>query len=100
MPIERKMVSKPKKRDNDLLLEKRKKIGDLLGLKKVPTHTLAWKEPRLELDTAECYPLVDIFERIAELVPFPSKSYVNAKSAPTGSGGSQKSAGAKTKKDK
>ena len=64
------------KRQKENLIEKNKRIGELLRLKKVPLHLLAWKEPKLGLDTGDCYPLVDVLERIAELVgakPEPKK---------------------------
>ena len=75
MSIERKIVAKPKKRDQDQLIEKHKRIGELLGLEKVPTHTLSWKEPNLELDTADCYPIVDVLEKIAELIKEKASRY-------------------------
>jgi len=56
----------PKKRQVEDLIEKRKKIGELLKLDKVPLHVLAWKEPRLELGDGDCYPVIDVLERIAE----------------------------------
>ena len=86
MGITRKVVEKPKKRDRAELIKKHEKIGGLLGLKPVPTHTLAWKEDRLELDTGDCYPIVDVLERIAELM---GQMAVNRKPA-QGAGSSSK----------
>ena len=68
MGIQRKVVSQQPRRQQSELVEKNEKIGELLNLEKVPTHLMAWKEPRLDLGTGDCYPLVDVLERIAELV--------------------------------
>ena len=81
MPIERKIKAQEQKRQPGTLVEKHKKIGELLSLKKVPLHTLAWKEPRLELDTGECYPVVDVLERLAEYVNFLDEPGGNKKPA-------------------
>ena len=69
MSIQRKVKVQEPKRQQSELIEKHKKIGELLQLERVPVHRLAWKEPRLELETADCYPVVDVLERIAELLP-------------------------------
>lgn len=61
----------PKKRQVEDLIAKRKKIGELLGLKKVPLHVLAWQEPKLELGDGDCYPLIDVLERLSQLIPGP-----------------------------
>ena len=68
MPIQRRAVTQLPKRQKDELIEKHKRIGECLGLKTVPQHTLAWKEERLELDSGDCYPLVDVLDRIATLL--------------------------------
>ena len=65
--IERQVRERAAKRQVDDIIEKNKKIGELLGVEKVPLHVLAWKEPRLELGEGDCYPVVDILEKIAEL---------------------------------
>ena len=49
-------------------LEKNARIGELLNLEKVPLHCLEWQEPKLELGTGDCYPLIDVFLRLAQLV--------------------------------
>lgn len=64
--ISRKVIEQPKKRLASELQEKAERIGNLLGLDKVPVHTLAWKEIRLQLSTGDCYPLYDVLEKIAE----------------------------------
>ena len=66
--IQRKARQVDPKRQVADLIEKHKKIGELLKLEKVPLHVLAWKEPRYELGDGDCYPLVDVIERLAELV--------------------------------
>jgi hypothetical protein len=63
--IARKVVNKMSKRLPSELFEKARNIGKLLDLEPVPKHTMAWQEPRLELDTGDCYPLIDILERLA-----------------------------------
>ena len=68
MRIQRKAVRQLPRRQQADLIEKAEKIGKLLGLDPVPTHTLAWKEQRLEIGTGDCYPMMDVLERIAELV--------------------------------
>lgn len=68
MGINRKVVEKPKKRDRAELIEKHQKIGELLKLDPVPTHTLAWKEDRLDLDSGDCYPVIDVLGKISELL--------------------------------
>ena len=65
--IERQVRERAAKRQVDDIIEKNKKIGELLGVEKVPLHVLAWKEPRLELGEGDCYPVVDVLEKIAEL---------------------------------
>ena len=67
--IERKMRNLPPKRQQEDLIKKHEKIGELLGLEKVPLHLLAWKEARLELGDGDCYPIIDVLERIAEYMP-------------------------------
>lgn len=80
MPIERQTIVKPPKRQKAELEEKARKIARLLKLDPVPTHTLAWKEPRLETDNADCFPLIDVLEKVAELLaateekPAPAKA--------------------------
>ena len=66
--IERQVRERAKKRQVDEIIEKNKKIGELLGVEKVPLHVLAWKEPRLELGEGDCYPVVDVLEKIAEFI--------------------------------
>ena len=66
--IERKVRAVSNRRLKEELLEKNRRIGELLGLDLVPLHTLAWQEPKLETGTGDCYPMVDILERIAELL--------------------------------
>lgn len=68
MPIERRVKKIPSKRQKSELIQKNERIGKLLGLEKVPTHTLSWKEPHLELETADCYPMVDVLECIAQIL--------------------------------
>ena len=68
MPIERKSIVPTKRRSWEELREEHKKIGELLGLKKVPLHTLAWKEQRLELGDGDCYPFIDLLAKVAELL--------------------------------
>jgi hypothetical protein len=66
------MLPNPEKRQKDDLLKKAEKIGDLLKLEKVATFNMAWKEPRLDLPGGgECYPLIDVFEKIAEILNTP-----------------------------
>jgi len=63
------------KRQAQELLEKGEKIGKLLGLDRVATFNMAWKEPRLDLPGGgECYPLIDVLEKLAEKVSAPKKS--------------------------
>lgn len=69
----------PKKRQKEDLEKKHEKIGELLGLEKVPLHTLAWKEPRLDLGSGDCYPVVDVLERLAVLMEFPKTVAPNKK---------------------
>ena len=45
--------------------------NELLGLNTVPLHELAWKEERLDLGSGDCYPMVDVLERIAEVLTAP-----------------------------
>jgi len=68
MSITRKVQQAPKKRLQSELHRKAERIGALLGMEGVPTHTLAWKELRLETSTGDCYPLYDVLERMAELI--------------------------------
>ena len=68
MGIQRKAVTQPVRRQQSELIDKHEKIGALLQLDKVPVHTMAWKERRLELSDGDCYPLVDVLERIAEII--------------------------------
>lgn len=76
MAIQRKAVQAQPKRQVDDILAKNAQIGESLGLEKVPLHTLTWKEPRLDLDSGDCYPLVDVLLAIAEALdrPKPKKS--------------------------
>ena len=56
------------KRQAEDLLKKAEKIGELLKLDGVATFNMAWKEPRLDLPGGgECYPLIDVLERLAEM---------------------------------
>ena len=68
MAIQRKVVNQLPRRQEGDLIKKAEKIGKLLDLDPVPTHTLAWKEQRMSIGTGDCYPLMDVLERIAELV--------------------------------
>lgn len=69
------MEPNPNKRQVKDLLEKAEKIGELLNLEKVPTFCMTWKERRLDLPGGgECYPLIDVLERLAEMVPHPPKT--------------------------
>ena len=68
MPIERKLKTQIRKRQESELVEKHRRIGELLNMEPVPVHTLAWKEQRLSLETADCYPIVDVLERMSELL--------------------------------
>ena len=62
------MIPTPDKRQKKDLIRKAERIGELLGMDPVPSFKMAWKEPRLELETAECYPLIDVLERLAEKI--------------------------------
>ena len=66
--IERKLKKVVKRRGKDEILAKHKKIGELLGMPLTPLHELAWKEWRLDLGSGDCYPLIDVIERIVELI--------------------------------
>ena len=66
--IERKLRNLPPKRQQEDLIKKHEKIGELLGLEKVPLHLLAWKEARLELGGGDCYPVIDVLQKVAEMV--------------------------------
>lgn len=68
MSITRKVQPVPKKRLQSELHRKAERIGALLGMEGVPTHTLAWKELRLETRTGDCYPVYDVLERVAEKI--------------------------------
>lgn len=68
MGIQRKVVTQLPKRQQVDLIEKHMLIGELLQLDVVPTHTLAWKEPRLELSPGECYPIVDVLLGISKML--------------------------------
>lgn len=82
MPIERQQrVMLPKRLKDDILI-KNEKIGELLGLEKVPLHTLAWKEPRLDLASGDCYPVVDVLGRIADLLNIKSGQKEAVKRSP------------------
>jgi hypothetical protein len=62
------MDRNPSKRQVKDLLEKAVEIGELLELDKVATFNMAWKEPRLDLPGGgECYPLIDVLERLASV---------------------------------
>jgi len=66
------MNRSPDKRQVNQLHEQAEKIGSLLGLEKVPTYNMAWKEPRLELaGGGECYPLLSVLEKLAEMANIP-----------------------------
>ena len=60
------MLPNPDKRQQHQLVKKAERIGELLGMEMVPSHLMAWKEPRLQLETNECYPLIDVLLAIAE----------------------------------
>lgn len=70
----RRVIQKRLKADN---IEKNEKIGELLGMDPVPVHHLAYKEQRLDRSDGDCYPLVDVFLRIAELVGKPKLNVVD-----------------------
>ena len=72
--IQRKVKNLAPRRQKEDLIEKHKKIGELLELEKVPLHVLSWKEPRYELGDGDCYPLVDVIEKIAELLDVRAKA--------------------------
>jgi hypothetical protein len=58
------MERNPNKRQVEDLLKQGEKIGELLGLERVPTHNMTWKERRLDLpNKGECYPLIDVLEK-------------------------------------
>lgn len=58
----------PIKRHQADLERKAIEIGELIDLEKVPKHILAWKEPRLEIGDADCYPIIDVLHRIATML--------------------------------
>ena len=61
------MDRNPNRRQKIDILKQGERIGELLGLEKVPTFCMAWKEPRIDLPGGgECYPLVNVLERLAE----------------------------------
>ena len=66
MPIQRKVVQIPKKRNTADIAKTAERIGELLGIEKTPSHVMAWKEPRLLTTTNDCYPLVSVLEKLAE----------------------------------
>jgi len=71
------MDRNPNKRQIKDLNKKAEKIGDLLNLKKVASFNMAWQEPRINLEGGgECYPLIDVLERLAEMVNAPVKDPV------------------------
>ena len=66
---DREMDRNPNRRQKIDILKQGERIGELLGLEKVPTFCMAWKEPRLDLPGGgDCYPLVNVLERLAEIV--------------------------------
>ena len=65
MTIERRVPKIIPKRLPEIIVDKHEKIGKNLGLQEVPVHTLAWKEMRLDLNSGDCYPLVDVLEAMA-----------------------------------
>lgn len=68
MGIERQAPIILPKRQKDEIMAKHERIGEYLGLNKVPIHQLAWKEARMELDGGDCYPLIDVLETMAERI--------------------------------
>jgi len=68
MGIQRKAPRVLPRRQPDDILEKNEKIGELLGLEKVAVHTLSWKEQRLNLKSGDCYPVVDMLLKMAEML--------------------------------
>ena len=65
---DREMDRNPNRRQKIDILKQGERIGELLGLEKVPTFCMAWKEPRLDLPGGgDCYPLVNVLERLAEM---------------------------------
>ena len=68
------MDRNPNKRQKIDILKQGERIGELLGLERVPTFCMAWKEPRLDLPGGgDCYPLVNVLEKLAELVGISAK---------------------------
>lgn len=65
MPIERRAPKKQIRRKVSDLMESHERIRVLLGMEKTPTHTLTWKETRLDLQGGDCLPLIDVIEKIA-----------------------------------
>ena len=61
----RRVIVKRLKADN---IKKNERIGELLGLEPIPVHHLAYKEERLDRSDGDCYPLVDVLKRIAEII--------------------------------
>ncbi len=61
----RRVIVKRLKADN---IKKNERIGELLGLEPIPVHHLAYKEERLDRSDGDCYPLVDVLERMAVLL--------------------------------
>ena len=68
MGINRKAQKMLPRRQPSDILEKNEQIGELLGLEKVAVHTLSWKEQRLQLKSGDCYPVVDMYLKMAELL--------------------------------
>ena len=68
------MLPSPDKRQVSDILDKGEKIGKLLGIEKVATFNMTWKEPRIDLPGGgECYPRIDVLERISELISKPAR---------------------------
>ena len=66
--IERKIRKPIIRRQTADRLKKNEAIGELLKMEKVPLHCLEWKETKFELEGGDCYPMVDVILKLAEMV--------------------------------